>query len=773
MSPSELAVHETMVWDQIRSGALVPMTADLIDAAATQGHSPIVHTCFVVPKPNKPRPSKSLAEAIATSDAVTQKMWIKCSRLVMNLKGGFNLLQAPDTYAVGSALSIRPVVRQGCFQIVIDVRAAYHCLKVRRHLCALMGLTANHESIRRSGTLADAGMVILTMAYFGWPFGSEKLDVVPSMSKVFAGGLSNLQDLMQSTPPDRLDRYEREWTAMMVRCDQGHVYSLRQWASVKSQAFSLDQYSLAIRVAATELSVFVATETSRLHKVARRRARQQGLPADQARLNWDTIVQHEPQVLACVRRLTVHMRKFNGMRMQPWPSRLYVISDASRRFVGWATTATDPKHFSSYSKVVTRALPDQYQNKFSTRAELAGSCIAQQQEMYTRDLTRMTICPVGDNTSTDRHFYHRGSKSEVMNLIARKLGYWEEVHRRQLVVESSFLRGVQMIANGVDAGSRPRSLDTAELQVSDATFGKIVKTFGRPSVDLMATEATARCKIWIGPPGHNVPRSDAFSTSWAALRLARAFLSDSMVDNTEHSVSAKSDGTYDAHWVAWVYWLRDKDLPVHITTDAWLAQFLWEDACDCKARGGNKDVPTKAKARLVAIAGAYMSAFEWNFNASSLVQGTLSKIARRMPKDSASNVRESQDLLEYWVHLADMGEWDALSIADAVVRLEAVLIVDTIGRAQQVRGIQRLGHEYMFPADKCGKRCDVQSPSMRMLKYKFKGAKQKGSPVWSGWQSTLQARATFTALSAQQVRRSVCQTLLQYGRLDPYLQFVT
>ena len=211
------------------------------------------------------------------------------------------------------------------------------------------------------------------------------------------------------------------------------------------------------------------------------------------------------------------MRKYNGMRMQPWPDVLHVVSDASRNFVGWATVQTDPTSFKDYSRVVTRALPPRYQDRFSTRAELAGSCIAKMQEMSTRNLQRMTICPVGDNTPVERHFAHRGSKSVAMNEIVRSLRYWEEVHQRQLMVQPSFMKGVMMIANGVDAGSRPRALDVAELQVSDETFRRIVRTFGQPTVDLMAVEASARCKVWIGPPGHRVPLSDAFSISWAAL----------------------------------------------------------------------------------------------------------------------------------------------------------------------------------------------------------------------------------------------------------------
>lgn len=63
---------------------------------------------------------------------------------------------------------------------------------------------------------------------------------------------------------------------MMVRCDQRHLYDLRAWSSVKS-----------------------------------------------ARVAPGREVQHNQQILSCVRRLAVHMRKYNGIRMQPWPNRLY------------------------------------------------------------------------------------------------------------------------------------------------------------------------------------------------------------------------------------------------------------------------------------------------------------------------------------------------------------------------------------------------------------------------------------------------------------------
>jgi len=115
-------------------------------------------------------------------------------------------------------------------------------------------------------------------------------------------------------------------------------------------------------------------------------------------------------------------------------------------------------------------------------AFFALKCFAS--EVSNREILRL------DNTTTICYINRAGGiQFPHLSKLARKIWQWYE--NKKLWVKASYITSKENVE--ADAASRVTNLDT-EWELSDRYFNKIVKNFGRPSVDLFASRVNKKCK---------------------------------------------------------------------------------------------------------------------------------------------------------------------------------------------------------------------------------------------------------------------------------------
>jgi len=148
MSRSDQALHDSMTWQFIRSGAMGALAPSLVKQAAAAGFTPVIHTSACISK-NKPgqgpygsalHPDGDMLAAQMAGDSAAETEIRRRTRMITNFKNGVNMVTNSRKYHVGRATDIRPMLRRGMAQACVDVEDAYHSVLLAEYFRALMGV---------------------------------------------------------------------------------------------------------------------------------------------------------------------------------------------------------------------------------------------------------------------------------------------------------------------------------------------------------------------------------------------------------------------------------------------------------------------------------------------------------------------------------------------------------------------------------------------------------------------------------------------------------
>ena len=116
-----------------------------------------------------------------------------------------------------------------------------------------------------------------------------------------------------------------------------------------------------------------------------------------------------------------------------------------------------------------------------------------------------------DNTTTKSYINHQGgSTSHKCHEVSRDIWHWAERH--EVWISAAYIPGKL----NIDADEESREFnDATEWSISDHIFSLIVKTWGTPDIDLLASRVNKKVPqyaSWLPDPGSAI--IDAFTTFW-------------------------------------------------------------------------------------------------------------------------------------------------------------------------------------------------------------------------------------------------------------------
>eukprot|EP00937_MAST-01D_sp_MAST-1D-sp2_P001470 g1470.t1 len=186
-------------------------------------------------------------------------------------------------------------------------------------------------------------------------------------------------------------------------------------------------------------------------------------------------------------------------------------------------------------------------------------------------------------------------------------------------------------------------------------------------------------------------------------------------------------------------------------------------------------VVTKVKSTFTAVSQAFLSARGWNYAVSPDIADVDTAIAHKIQSltpggtdavDADAGVGDVPDLLRYFRHEAGRGPHDSMQEQGITERCIRLLMPDSLGRQQHLRGLQRLDGPDCYFVDRHGRRkhpvrnrAAITGMRCRVKKPKAKGAKK----MWSPWLTTWMTRSDRTSLSANENR--AVQTVSAFLRL--------
>jgi hypothetical protein len=591
---NERKIAELMLFQAIEQGAVVPIGPAEMNAARSAGIRPAKVALFCVSK-NKPQPQPREGNAAACVEAgptVTSAL-LRHFRLVADFKtNGVNEGLEDDPYPMGSAKSMRPLVRFRDLVTTTDVRSAYWCTFLKKFFLAMLQISSSspkvaaflrrHKAIalawavptfgiksagriftdmleaalgfirsmgvrihsimddcatfsngdspqqRLSNSLRDAGIVIITLTFLGFPFSLEKNEVTPSHNRLFGGAVIDTVLMRHFSSQAKVAKFRAEWFILLTMMKahripssaSGSTPTLRMLARANGQVASLldTQHGLKAEAAAMVQTMAEATRLQWKHRPPGPFAvnYEAALPRTGLEVTIKTLeALCEPQTLKALDGTPVHLL--------PMRWALVVDSDKLSRGYYFGKARSRPSVGSRFFKRAqrqTRFFSAQHASKHSVFAEPAGVALALMEEILEHDIRDCHIGIFSDSTTAVAVINHGGSRSLAVSKIFTDLGFFQLLRRRNIWASAEHMEGDEMILNGTDGASRMagEKLILCEIAASKSLVRQVEAWSGsRISVDMMASEQNHVATTFITRRFSPLAAAtDAFSQCWKA-----------------------------------------------------------------------------------------------------------------------------------------------------------------------------------------------------------------------------------------------------------------
>jgi hypothetical protein len=501
---------------------------------------------------------------------------------------GVNAMMAHDPYVMGSAKKLRPLVRFRDLTTTTDVRSAYWAtfLKryfwallmvrptpgrvtewLRRHKASMMAYCVPQFGIKAAGkifslmleaaldvtrrlgvrtasimddtmtlsngkdpqdrltnALCDAGMVIVTLVFLGFPFQLAKNELTPETHRVFGGAVLNTMEMRHFSEPIKVARFRLEWMALLRK--------LREWKTRLSSTAGAPTLTDLARVCGQVNSLLnevhgLKARVAPLEALKAGSIRQQTTGRCNLKVNYDAALTRDipDEAIKALQALcdpkTINRLDGFPLHLQNMKYACVVDSDKASRgyFFGKARSRPNAKSvFFKKGQPQTRFFSSRWSSKHSVYAEPAGAALAVMEEVIEGDIRDCHIRLFTDSTTARSAINKGGSKAPDVSKIFTELGFFELLRSRNVSLTAEHMQGVEMIANGTDKASRQLTerLSPCELQLSRALIHEVEKWAGATiTVDLMASAANARAPVFISRRFcPEAAATDAFSQDW-------------------------------------------------------------------------------------------------------------------------------------------------------------------------------------------------------------------------------------------------------------------
>ena len=376
--------------------------------------------------------------------------------------------------ALPFGLSLAPLIfTKVVLEFIALQRLAGHRLKV---YLDDWGILAESEELSQSSTRA----ILDSAKKFGFNIRLDKCDLVPSQTFDYLGMRFDTVRFTVQPLPSRIQALSK----LVLHVLRSPMVSRREFH----------------RLLGLMESVSSLLPLARVHKRPLQRELAARLPQNR---DWDHSIPTGPWLREALAQWLDQEWLHSAVPIRPDQERVYLHSDASN--LGWGA------HFSGGE--VSGFWTPQEKEQHINWLELKAIFLALQH--FQQQLSGKLVVVVSDNTTALSYIRSQGGTvSPTLSLLAEELLKW--AHFNQLFLEVEFIPGrLNVLA---DALSRSGKVLPTEWTIAHHALQPLWDVWGKPLVDLFATQFNARLPLYVSPIRD--PKAwarNAFSIPWGGM----------------------------------------------------------------------------------------------------------------------------------------------------------------------------------------------------------------------------------------------------------------